>query len=126
MYPTVRKPYERERLQISTDKPSVVDTSHGNDTDVNNIVARFKRTGQMPPVPHPGAPGSGQYADVTGLQKDLTELVEESREALEKAEEIKREYEKTKQDENANKITALESEIAALKANQEDPPDAPE
>lgn len=44
---------------------------------MNNIIARYERTGQLPPsrqVP--------QYADVTGLQGDLTDLHNVARETI--------------------------------------------
>lgn len=109
--PRIRKPYEREAQPWPYhNTESVVDRSFGNDTDVNNIIARFKRTGHLP---EQGAPG--QYADVTGLQRDLTELVEESREALQKAEKMQREYDANRNDENAKQMAALQEELAALK-----------
>ena len=52
-----------------------VDDTLGNDTDVNNIVARFARTGIMPPSKE------AQYADVTHLQGDLAEMITKGKEA---------------------------------------------
>ncbi len=75
-YPKVRHPYFRQRSPTNLEGQSLrTDQSQGNDTDVNNIVARFARTGEIPP----GKPG--QYADVTGLQGDLTEMIERGKEA---------------------------------------------
>lgn len=48
---------------------SMTDRSSGNETNINNIVARFARTGYLPP-----ATEQPQYGDVTDLQQDLTTL----------------------------------------------------
>lgn len=53
-----------------------VDDQAGNDTDVNNIVARFARTGIFPPPPQ-----EAQYADVTHMQGDLAALITKGKEA---------------------------------------------
>lgn len=51
----------------------MTDTSHGNDTDVNKIIARFERTGILPqPTQQPA------YADCTPFNRDLTELIGDS------------------------------------------------
>lgn len=77
MAPKCRRPWERVRVTVDlTGQVSKTDTSLGNDTNVNNIVARFARTGVLPTtnaVP--------QYADVTGLQVDLTEALERGKKA---------------------------------------------
>lgn len=52
---------------------SATDTSHGNHVDVNTIIARFARTGELPP-----ARRAPQYGDVTALQGDLTESYSKS------------------------------------------------
>lgn len=116
----IRQPYHRERTPINFEGyESVTDTSHGNDTDVNNIVARFSRTGHLPkPETAP------QYADVSGLQGDLTDLINQSREAIESLQEQDRENEKIKQNkikENAEKLKELEAQLAAQKHQVETP-----
>jgi len=84
MTPTIRTPYTRVRSSVDfSNVESVTDTSFGNDTDVNHIVARFHRDGTMPTPTQDQC----QYADVTGLQKDLTTLIQESNEALDKVKE---------------------------------------
>lgn len=63
-------PRSRTRLITLNTQPSVTDTSAGNDTDINHIMARFERTGQLPPLqaePH--------YIDCTEFSGDLTELI---------------------------------------------------
>lgn len=76
--PLIKKPYQRQRVYVDfTGVESVTDTSFGNDTDVNNIVARFSRTGELPQNT-----STGQYCDVTNLQEDLTVLLQRSKDAL--------------------------------------------
>lgn len=67
----VRRPWVRERYALVMPSESLVEQSHRQSVDINEIVKRFHRTGQLPPVQH--AP---QYADVTGLQRDLRERIE--------------------------------------------------
>mgnify|MGYP000747455357 CR=1 FL=1 len=120
----IRKPYERQRSTLKNDKPSVTDQSFGNDTDINNIIAKFSRTGEMPPTTKP----AGQYADVTGLQADLTQLIEDSSAAILQLEKEKREQEQYLKSENANKIKAMEDKIAELQSqatNADNQPVAP-
>lgn len=69
----VRPPWARVRFQTVNEEPSMTQQSHFDQTDVNAIVARFERTGVMPPPMRPG-----QYADVTGLQGDFTEILNRS------------------------------------------------
>lgn len=116
-YSTVRKPYERVRQQITFPGESKTDRSFGNDTDVNNIVARFARTGDIPqPL------GNEQYCDVTGLQGDLTEMIENSRKAISELQEQEREFNQKEQkqnEENATKLKALEAQLEALQTAAE-------
>lgn len=70
----VRRPWERERLSIKIEGPSRTHQAHKDLVDVNNIVRRYERTGQLPPG------RQGQYGDVTALQGDLTERVNHARE----------------------------------------------
>lgn len=63
----VRGPDFRERVSFKTTGPTRTQQSHFDQTDVNAIVERFKRTGYLPP-----ASRQPQYGDVTLLQEDLT------------------------------------------------------
>ena len=65
----VRKSYERVREQIGGWGPSVTDQAAAQETDINRIVARFKRT-RTGLEPDPNA----QYGDVSALNEDLTVL----------------------------------------------------
>lgn len=69
-----RHPYARERVQTQIIGESMTHQSHHDGCDVNQIMARYSRTGEMPP----GRPG--QFADVSNLQGDLTTLIEKARE----------------------------------------------
>lgn len=66
--PFVRPPYFRERRTFQTSGESRTHRAHAAACDVNNIIARFERTGEMP-----RARVQGGYGDVTSLQGDLTE-----------------------------------------------------
>lgn len=68
MIEEVRHPRKRYRTVTHILGESRTETSHAEATDINFIVNRFARTGQLPP---PRKPPS--YQDVTGLQGDLTE-----------------------------------------------------
>lgn len=66
--PFVRPPYFRERCAFRTTGVSRTQQAHAAACDVNKIIARFERTGEMPK-----ARFAPSYADVTLLQGDLTE-----------------------------------------------------
>lgn len=102
----IRKPWERHRVQVDASQDSVTDRSFGNDTDVNNIVARFSRTGELPNVG-----GEGQYADVTRLQGDLSQMICEARDTLKHMDDLKSAHaEKVKSDLEARLQRAEELE----------------
>lgn len=69
--PYVRGKFERERAYAPTSPDSITHQADAENADINQIVARYKRTGIIPP-----STKQPQYADVTGLQgRDLTELI---------------------------------------------------
>lgn len=74
----VRKYYEPYRVVTKTGGESATDTSFGNDTNINRIIARFKRDGESIKPPEPG---TLNYEDVTGLQGDLTETIQRAKDA---------------------------------------------
>lgn len=51
-----------------------------NETNINTIVKRFDRTGQLPV-----GKSNGQFGDVTELQRDLTTLIAHSRNVRDEA-----------------------------------------
>lgn len=74
--PPFRKPMSRIAVQVDfSHEQSLTHQSHAETTDINNIIGRFARTGQLPP-----AQRQGQFADVTHLTKDLTTLYNDMQE----------------------------------------------
>lgn len=69
-----RDPLARIRHSFTTLGESKTRQSEKQSADINHIVERFQRTGQLPPPRQ-----QPMYADVTALQGDLTEKVNESR-----------------------------------------------
>lgn len=76
----MRPRYHSMRVITFTEGETMTQQSHKDQTDVNAIVARFDRTGYMPPEK-----GQRQYGDVTALQGELTDLIEKSRSDIKKA-----------------------------------------
>ena len=106
----IRGPYEALRVPSPTLGESMTDTSQGNDTDINNIIARFDRTGQLP-----GNPGQGQFVDVAGLNRDLTELLELQREALQELSDLEQQIE-----ENQQKVQEIQEDLPQTQETTED------
>lgn len=78
----VRPPWCRVRRVTVFEGETRTQQAHKDQTDVNAIVERFHRTGQLP-LPK----GTPQYGDVTSLQVDLTEALARSSEVIERAQE---------------------------------------
>lgn len=70
----------RLRVLQFTTQPSKTRQAHADACDINNIVDRYHRTGQLPPTTR-----QPQYGDVTALQGDRTDLINQSRATLETA-----------------------------------------
>jgi len=100
--------FERNRVYANLEgQKKQTDDSHGNDTDVNNIIARFARTGGLPPNPN-----QPYYGDVSSLQGDLTDIIEKGREAqkeLMALQQQQRNAERKKNVENAAKVAEMET-----------------
>lgn len=105
------------RVVREVEGESATDDSFGNDTDVNNIVERFTRTGILPP-----ATKEAQYADVSGLQKDLTELINEANEAKARVEELAQEQQRAKRENEENETNELRERVKELEAAQSTEP----
>lgn len=75
--PEVRRPWARVRTRTVLDPVSKTHQSFRDACDVNNIVARYERTGELPPARH-----NPTYGDVVALQGDLTDKVNRSREVI--------------------------------------------
>jgi len=118
-YPAIKKPYDRVRqiADIPSDSQTVKDA--GNETDVNQIVARFSRTGELPR----GNAQEAQYADVTEFQADLTEIIEKGKLAQQRMAELQ-EKEKSalteKAKEDARKLAEYEKILAEKQSLSEE------
>jgi hypothetical protein len=64
----VREPFSRERLHTEIVGESRTHQSHRESCDVNWIISRYERTGELPRVKRDGV-----YADVSALGGDLME-----------------------------------------------------
>ena len=85
----VRLPHEHLRVYSIQGGESDVDQSFALVTDINEIVKRYARTGELPPATRPG-----RFEDVTGLQGDLTDRLLWAKQHLDNAKEA---YETLKQ-----------------------------
>lgn len=75
--PLRRRPWEEMRLQTIFEGESRTQQSHRESVDINNIIKKFDRTGQLPSPTRPA-----QYGDVSDLNRPYGELIEESRNTL--------------------------------------------
>lgn len=105
--PFVRPPWHRARLRVHYSAASRTQQSHKDLTDINNIVNRYQRTGQLPPG------RQGQYGDVTALQGDLGEVILRNQETIDKAKEFEADYKSKKDAEKAAKKAAKQEEQSA-------------
>lgn len=73
--PMIRGPFSRFRVRFNCVGESMTHQSHAESCDINRIIDRYDRTGQLPT-----GRVQGVYDDVTSLQVDLTDAVNRSRE----------------------------------------------
>ncbi len=66
------------RVQLQCDEPTVTEQAHKNHVDINTIVKKYQKTGELP-----GASGSGTYGDF-----DLAEDFHDAQNRLIAADEI--------------------------------------
>lgn len=111
----VRHPFSRERLIVINEDEKLTQDDFGNETDINNIVERFTRTGIMP-----SGRGPGEYLDCTPLQGDLATAIVESREALEALSELQREMEEKQR--QLDDDERLKNALQAREADQDEVP----
>lgn len=78
-------PMSRRRIQTVIVGESMTHQSAADSCDVNQIMARYDRTGVLPPSARQGV-----FADVTSLQVDLTEAVNSSRATIKEFREFER------------------------------------
>lgn len=75
----VRNPFSRMRVVTLVGSDDCTDQTHAESVDVNSIIRKYKRTGELP---HPRPGRVPQYADVTALQDGtLTEQLSRARDA---------------------------------------------
>lgn len=108
---------DRNRTITPVAEESCTDTSFGNDTDINNIVARFKRTGKLPEGPQTRP----IYADVTALQGDLAEMITRSAELRAELEEAQHQH----QEQKAQQAVEDAEELARYRAQEAAGAEAP-
>ena len=75
----VRRWYDRLRLQTLFEGESMTVQSEKDLTDINNIVARFDRTGELPPG------REGVFGDVTHLNKPFQEIIDDADRIIDEA-----------------------------------------
>ncbi len=76
----IRQKRQPMRVHAYTSDEVMTIQSAKDETDVNRIVQRFQRTGELPPNPRGLQP---QYVDCVPLQEDLTEALNKSHETIE-------------------------------------------
>lgn len=112
-----RHPRERFRIVTVIDGESRTHQSHADSCDIHKIIARFDRTGVLPP-----GRGEGTFADVSDLQgEDLTTLIERSNDTRSKVEGFLSARDNSagnRQLELENEIARLQGEVESLKASQ--------
>lgn len=106
--PYVRPPWFRMSLKFHPEGESMTQQHHRDQTDINNIVERYARTGNLPP-----GRLESQYADVTELQGDLGERILASRETMEAAEKFITEKRKSKSKPDGDKVGPQGTESVA-------------
>ena len=118
--PYIRLPWERHRQITVIDDESMTDTSFGNETNINNIISRFSRTGILP------GPGDRQpqYEDVTHLQVGLTQLINDGNAAAARSSAARQALQKAKENLETAEKQELEQTIERLKQQQQ-PTDTP-
>lgn len=79
MSPEIRSPWDRHRCAVHPAGKSMTDQSHAEASDINFIVHRFARSGQLPP-----ATRTPFYGDVTNLQGPLQERLAWASDILER------------------------------------------
>lgn len=107
-----RPQFWRERFYTVPVGDSLTDQSFMGACDINNIVARFARTGELPPstkVP--------VFDDVTALQGDLTSMYENSSSLIDKAMLHRESYLKKQLEKDASVVDTSAPAITPVVAN---------
>lgn len=106
-----RHPLERVRHQTVVEGESMTHQSHAESCDINQIIARYDRTGELP-----RGRNQGVYADVTQLQGDLTERAVNAKEVIKKADEHVRSTRRRKEEQQQLDLEAAKKELEDLRA----------
>lgn len=117
------EPHEfRVRVLTIPEGESLTHESFKEECDINGIVNRYARTGELPDAGRTGA-----YADCSGLQGDLTQRINESRSVVSKVENAKKAKREKQQLDLEDEIRQrVEEEIAARQGgNAPAPGEAP-
>lgn len=117
--PIVRKPWQRVRHQTRIMGESLVDGSHVDECDINEIIKKYDNTGLLP-----GGREGGQFTDVTQFQrKSRAQLIMESRETLDTVGKDVEKAEKAAQEAEERRIADLETRNAELEKRLQEPPE---
>lgn len=116
----VRRNWERTRVQTEILGESRTQQSHRDSVDVNQIVAKFDRTGQLPPNTK-----TAQYGDVSDLNAPYSELIEKSRETLDTAGQFIETLEMENNEKTAAALAAEKLELEELRKSKLSPPPQP-
>ena len=109
-YPEIRQPLHRERHTTPGGGESKVADSSKDETDVNAVIARFRRTGKLPEG------RQVQYGDCTALQGDPTEMMISAQETIQNASEAITEAVNTQTKEKAEREKKDAEDLAEFRA----------
>lgn len=113
VFPTIRKPMDTS-IKVTSDPEgeSMTHQSFREETDINKIMDRFQRTGQLPPAKYK----EPQYLDVSSLNAPLNDVINQTERTLTTTREFINENEKTKK--KAAEKAARDAADAASKQTQ--------
>lgn len=109
--PRARHPFSRVRVHPLLSGESRTHQSHRDEVDINNVIARFDRNGELP-----NRPQTPQYADVTEFSGDPTDLINRSRATLDTVGAFVSQREAAQAEEERKRQVDLEAEIERLRA----------
>lgn len=75
------------RFQTTIEGESLTEQSHKKSVDVNAIIARYARTGELP-----GDASAARYGDVSGMNNSYQEVIDESNDKLAVANEFAKDW----------------------------------
>lgn len=112
MRPGIRKPWHQETVHRDCGAEILTQQSHAEQTDINYIVARFQRTGELPPNPRGQ---EGKYVDCTPYAEDLTEAYNSATQRLEEAGRELAQSKEAKRKADEEQTRLLNEELAELR-----------